>query len=265
MKQKLFLSDVDGTLLKTGHDPHPEVVRAVKAFVENGGKFALSTGRAVSAVEKLTALLPINAPCLLCAGAIVYDFEKRCVVSVQALDETVFGLLQHIYDTYPDVSITVYTAETLYNIRKNDRLNTRGVYEDRSAPMTALEDVCGPLVKVLLTHDDPAVLDGIGEKCIDKEKFDYFAASTHFYELTARGVCKGTAAETLVGQFGGSENCRLFAAGDAHSDLTMQPLCELFFSPETAPESVRARADVIFPNPKDGGLAAALDRVREAE
>lgn len=261
MKTKLFLSDVDGTLLKTGTGMPENVAEAARRFVQAGGLFALSTGRPMQAVTALVEALPVNAPCVLCSGALVYDFAQGRAVSVACLDEAVYPLLERVLDTLPGVSATVYTAEGLYNLRVNERLLTRGVYEDRTAPAAALGEIREP-IKVLFTCDEPEVLERMGRELIDPAQFEFHAASRHFYELTRRGVCKGTAAQAVCGAVGGQAGCRLFAAGDAPSDLTMRPFCEAFFAPVTAPQQVRDAATRLFPDPAKGGLAEALDSVR---
>ena len=52
MNQILFVSDIDGTLLKTGQMPRLSVLRAIARFQEEGGEFCLCTGRALPAVRE---------------------------------------------------------------------------------------------------------------------------------------------------------------------------------------------------------------------
>lgn len=258
--QKLFLCDVDGTLLKTGSPIHPDVIDAVRTFTGNGGRFALATGRPVCAVKELLRILPVNAPCVLCSGSVLYDPEKSCVIEASVMDDSAHEFLRRVLQEHPDVSVTVCTTHEVFNLRKNRCLCEKGVYEDRTAPLIHPDESLA-LVKVLFSCDDPKQLEEIGEKSQESMLFDYHSASVHFSELTRRGVSKGTAARKLCEKIGKAEVCKLFVAGDAPSDLTMQPFAQRFFAPETAQPVVREKADFVFPDPKTGGLAAVFQYI----
>ena len=80
----LLASDFDNTLiyteeaLRTGAPvpPLPERNReALVYFMAQGGRFAVSTGRALAAFLKYAELVPMNAPGVVCNGAALYDFQ----------------------------------------------------------------------------------------------------------------------------------------------------------------------------------------------
>lgn len=259
MNQILFVSDIDGTLLKTGQPPRLSVLREIARFQEEGGEFCLCTGRALPAVKELLTWIPGCRYGILCGGAVIYDFEKDTPIAVHYLDETVFPALEELMTQEPDISVTVSTAREIYRIRDNQRLLTRGVLEDRTAPVAELR-VLGPIVKVLFTCDEPERLEAAVARLFPAERFVLSRASTYFYELTAAGVNKASGIRELNQRLG---NRRVFAAGDAPSDTVMISEAELFFAPETAMPSVRAAADRIIPGPEAGGLAQAFEEIRD--
>ena len=258
-KTKLFLSDVDGTLLKTRSAVPREVIHAINRFMTSGGKFALSTGRCLKSAKRLVSEVPVNAPCILCGGALIYDFQKEQAIQAHILDDDVFEKIGRVLKEYSDVSVTITTCEEVYNIRKNDRLRTRGVEEDANAAVVPLRDIRKP-VKVLFTNDDPAVLTEIYKRWFDSHLYTFSFASRCFCELTARGADKGSAAAYLAGLYG---DCRVFTAGDALSDVYMAQNSEQFFAPTSAPEEVRKYADRLFLPPQEGGIAEVIDFVRK--
>ena len=78
----LLASDFDNTLIYTEDallrgepiPPLPERNRqALTYFMAEGGRFAISTGRALAAFEKYAPLVPMNAPGVICNGAALYD------------------------------------------------------------------------------------------------------------------------------------------------------------------------------------------------
>ena len=259
MKKKLFLTDIDGTLLKTGTPIHPAVIEAAHRFTERGGLFGLCTGRHTDAVKAIAAQLPINAPCILCGGALVYDFIKDEAVRYTPFSHDVVELIETVLREMPEVSVTVSTPQQLFNIRTNNMLLTRGVEGDRKAPLTSLSAVAErDLLKVLFTADDPQTLQELGRRYAEPTRYVYNAAGTHFYALTPMGCTKGVAAEAIRSLYGGKEECLLFTAGDAQSDIAMQSVSDLFFVPTSAPQYVQEHAHRLIPSPADGGLAEAL-------
>lgn len=92
----LLASDFDNTLiyteeaLRTGAPvpPLPERNReALAYFMAQGGRFAVSTGRALAAFLKYVDLVPMNAPGVVCNGAAIYDFEKGEYLETAMLDK----------------------------------------------------------------------------------------------------------------------------------------------------------------------------------
>ena len=258
MNQALFVSDIDGTLLKTGQMPHPSVLSAIARFREEGGLFCVCTGRALPAVKNLLPLLPGCSLGILCGGAVVYDFENNRPLITHYLDASVVSALRELMAQEPSISVTVSIPNGIYRIRDNVCLLTKGVYEDRTAPVGALDQI-GPMVKVLLTCGNPDALEAAAARLFPAHLFEVHRASTHFYEVTAAGVDKATGIEKLNAMIGYR---RVFSAGDAPSDAVMASVSELFFAPETAMEPVRKAASWIFPSPEDGGLAETFGKIR---
>lgn len=257
---KLFLSDIDGTLLRDDSGIHPDVIEAIGHFIKAGGKFGLCTGRALPALLPIIDKMPINAPCIACGGSIVYDPALKKIIYEHPLNESVFNFIDVVLREYPDVSITACLRNEIVNIRVNDRLLRKGIPEDRSAPVVSLDKVREPM-KLLLSCDKPKTLAEIGRKHVDNSHFTFLASGVHFYELMPRGADKGSAVREAAKAAADSEGCRLFTAGDASSDLAMKAASELFFAPENALISVKDNADFIVPTPENAGIANALHKV----
>ena len=95
----LLASDFDNTLVYTqgalerGEDIPPMSARnreAVEYFIQNGGYFSISTGRALPAFARYAKDLPCNAPCVIANGAAIYDFNKDCYVETAFLDADIY-------------------------------------------------------------------------------------------------------------------------------------------------------------------------------
>jgi len=103
----LLASDFDNTLiyteraLRTGSPVPPlsEANRnALEYFMAEGGLFAIATGRALPAFMNYAPQVPMNAPGVVCNGAMLYDFEEqrfrkmRCWTRKPAPEDSIFWI-----------------------------------------------------------------------------------------------------------------------------------------------------------------------------
>ena len=106
----LLASDFDNTLVYTqgalerGEDIPPMSARnreAVEYFIQNGGYFSISTGRALPAFARYAKDLPCNAPCVIANGAAIYDFNKDCYVETAFLDADIYDHVDALLARFP--------------------------------------------------------------------------------------------------------------------------------------------------------------------
>ena len=156
----LLASDFDNTLLntetarRTGAEV-PEVSAenkaAIRYFMENGGRFALATGRALAAVENFVGQVPMNAPAIICNGAALYDFEAREYLEIIMLDEAVCRRCQETLERFPTAAVEAYPLENvIHAVRPNlyTRQHEHVTHVSVHADATLL-DVPQPLTKLM--------------------------------------------------------------------------------------------------------------------
>jgi len=255
--KKVFLSDIDGTLVKTNHPVPEKTLRAIRRFTEAGGKFALCTGRGPASVSALALSLPVNLPCIVLGGALIYDFSGEKALWKRPLASGWRDLVSAIYEHEPQAGITVFTETGIFSIRKDSRLLSRAVNEEKEAPLCSPDDIREDVYKLLITHEEIPAFERIAENYVDPSRFHFCAASRHFYEITDAQVNKGRAARLLM-ELSGLEDSMLYAAGDGGTDLRLKEAAGFFYVPETAQQFVKDQADLIIPAPAEGGLALAL-------
>ena len=81
---KLLLSDYDNTLhfteaaLREGESLppiSPRNLEAIRYWMDQGGRFAVATGRALAAFRRQAESIPLNAPSIVDNGAAIHDLE----------------------------------------------------------------------------------------------------------------------------------------------------------------------------------------------
>lgn len=89
---KLYISDLDGTLLNNQMCLSDETVSILNKLIEEGLNFSFATARSIDSVEKIIKPLNLNLPYIIYNGVAVYDpVNKNYLISdVESLSPFVF-------------------------------------------------------------------------------------------------------------------------------------------------------------------------------
>lgn len=253
----LFLTDIDGTLLQTNHPLEKRVCDAAKGFREHGGRISVCTGRHPLSVESIAGAIGVSAPAILFGGSMIYDFRSREVLWQNAMKGDCLAIAAHIMAAHGNVAVMVYSTKEIYIVRSNRWLRSRGVEEERGGRIRKLSDCKGEILKIVLVGEDVSELEDILSNDIDPSAYDSAFSSTHFAEITGKGVHKGSAAKRLKEMLDLPKE-RLYAAGDSMADLPMLAEAGLSFATQRAPEALRTAADYVIPGPELHGMETAF-------
>lgn len=252
----IFLSDIDGTLLRADAPLTARVVDAARDYTARGGLLAVCTGRSLPAALPVAEKLGVNAPSILYGGAAIYDFQKREYLYTQPFCYDVMQSVRSVLDAYDDISMQVCTKEQIHILRRNRRLNELGAKEENTGPLSKPEDVTGEILKIVMCCDEPEHL-AYCRRFFPEEYCHFAFASRTFVDVVAAGFGKGEAmgklAELLDIPFR-----RFFGAGDAMTDLPMLQAAAVSFAPENALEPVRCAATHVVPSVYNGGMEQAF-------
>lgn len=252
----VFLTDIDGTLLRRDAPLTQEVVEAAHAFTARGGLLSVCTGRSLPAAEPVARAIGVNAPSILYGGAAIYDFSTGAYLYAQPFRWDVMQAVRAVLEAYDDISMQVFTLEDVYVLRRNRRLNELGVKEENVNPLSAPEDVSGPVLKLVMCCEKPDHLEDC--RRFFPPEFCHFAFASHtFVDVVAAGFGKGEAMERLS-QLLDVPYSRFFSAGDAITDLPMLRASGLSFAPENALPAVKEAVTHTVPSVFQGGMAQAF-------
>ena len=112
----LLASDFDNTLVYTqsaldnGTDIPPMCPRnreALDYFIQNGGLFAISTGRALPAFMDYAKDVPMSAPCVIANGAAIYDFRANEYLYTAFLGKAIYDHMAEAIARFPTLGCEV--------------------------------------------------------------------------------------------------------------------------------------------------------------
>ena len=263
----LLASDFDNTLIYTEEalragvpvPPLPERNRAaLEHFMAEGGRFAISTGRALAAFLKYVDLVPMNAPGVVCNGAALYDFATGEYLETALLDEAALARGQEVLDHFPAAAVEAYHIDNVIHAvhpneytRRHEHLTKVGVTEAAS-----LQSVPLPLGK-LLFEAEHGVLEEI-MSFLDSRGWagDYeliFSGQT-LLEMTIKGANKGGMVQRLAARLGISME-HVYCVGDEANDISMLRVAREGFAPANCIDAVRQSGATLVGHAREGALA----------
>ena len=272
----LLASDFDNTLIYTedalrAGEPTPPLAEknraALEYFMAEGGRFTIATGRALASFQKFIPTVPMNAPCVVCNGAALYDPESGAYLATAMLDGEVRGRIQSVLDRFPQVAVEAYHIDNvIYAVqpnevtRRHEHLTKVGLTE---AP--SLLEVPVPLGKLMMEgcHEKLAEAADFIRAQQWSEDYELIFSGRELLELTAKGASKGSMVRRLAEHLGiGMEH--VYCAGDEANDISMLEAAAVGFAPANCAAVVRETEAVIVAHARENAMAdiiAALDAI----
>ncbi len=271
----LLTSDFDNTLIYTEDAlrqgiPVPplsaENRTALERFMAQGGRFTVSTGRALAAFFKYADMVPMNAPAVVCNGAALYDFSKGEYLETAMLDGLARERGQAVLDRFAEVAVEAYhIGNVIHAVHPNaithqhEHLTKVAVEEKPS-----LFDVPLPLGK-LLFEADHAVLEEV-KAFLDAQDwsrdYELIFSGKSLLEMTVRGATKGGMVRRLAAHLGISME-HVYCVGDESNDISMLTAAAVGFAPANCVEAVRNCGAVIVADARENALADVVRRLEQ--
>ncbi|KAA8494313.1 putative phosphatase [Porphyridium purpureum] len=269
---KVVASDVDGTLLTTGHTLPDDVSRTIVEMMDAGIAFFPATGKSRigalnSFCEPLKSRLGVTSPGVYLQGLVVYK-EGGELLYERALEPGVVAkVAQKARDL--DCAWVAYSGDRILcepmSARNQNLVDSLTEYHEPQAETDAelVEKIMGgsySINKALLIADEqfidthrPAFRELlVGEATLTQAQADML-------EILPLGASKGDGVRRLLDHLGFSFS-ELMAIGDAENDLEMLKFAGIGCAVGNALPSVKAAADFEVRSNNEGGVSEAIRR-----
>ena len=256
----LICTDLDGTLINSGHSISRENLDAIEYFKSEGGAFTFVTGRVPMTTGELYSVVRPNVPVGCINGGAIYDFAKNEYVWLSTLGDSAIDMIDFVAENMPDIGIQVDTANNIYFSKNND--GTEYFRKRTGVPNTEkhYRDIEEPISKVLfLSMDNERILE-----LADLLKthplygdFDFVRSEATLYELLPKGNSKGNVMKRLV-EYLGLDMQRTIAIGDYDNDVSMLRAAKLGIAVANAVESAKAAADLVTVSNDEHAIAKVI-------
>lgn len=262
----LYVSDLDGTLLRSNEITSEYTNRIINNLTERGMIFSYATARSLITAKKVTKGLTAKIPLIVYNGAFVIDNNTEKILIENYFDNAVFNLLDDLFhnEVYPIVYAFINDEEKFSFVPE---LSTSGmnIFIDsrkgdiRTNAVKTVEDLKLGKIFYITCIDEPKKLEPLYEKY----KHDYhcvYQEDIYSKEQWLEIMPKETSKSNAIKQLQSLLNCeKLVVFGDGKNDIDMFQLADEGYAVQNAHDDLKKYASAIIPSNDDDGVAKWLE------
>ncbi len=257
---KMFVTDIDGTLLPAGKEVSVANVAAVHEMIRAGVTVILATGRMHSAAIPIANQLGVSVPIISYNGALIKSSAGEILHTHYMDAEFVLKLIDFFQER--GWHIQSYSGDVLYVPERNagvdfyeSSINVKAVEVGWNGLREHSKDV-PKLLSVSLNSDDTDVKLSAAEKIFGGQ-IEITRSAPQFAEFMSLGVSKASAIKIFADKLG-IANDEILAIGDSDNDLQMLTSVGLGVAMGNALPSVKAAVKHITDTCENDGFAKAV-------
>ncbi len=267
IKNRLIVSDFDGTLLTTKQTVPENVRAAIDEYVSAGGIFAVCTGRMLASILPQVRALGLKGLVAAYQGTVIADIESGRLIRnggfrrddareicrvIEERGEHVNAYADNVmYTTLPRGDELLKVYEEITGIRARhvegpmaDFVANNGLY-------------CQKIVSVVAPEKKRPLYEYLSGALGERYEVTYSAAV--LVEVSPKGDDKGEALRFLAGHYGIPLN-NTVAVGDNLNDLPMILAAGTGVAVANGVEEFRRHADDVCPSCDEGGVAHVIKK-----
>lgn len=255
----ILVTDLDGTLVSHQMEILPKDIAAIERFTAGGGRFAVSTGRAMVSAMQFVQQLPHNVPCVFFNGGVVMDvgtgeFHHQCF-----LPEGAREYVREMLKEFPNMRAAVLRDNNYYNITERNDGEEPFVLEGVAILTADLEELTYPWYKILFNVMDHP-MDEVASYAQSRsyEGVRFIPSTACYYEMIPEGITKADGVQKML-ELSGNTDRVLVAIGDYYNDLEMIQEADFGVAVGNAPQEVKDQADLVVCSVQDGALSQLID------
>ena len=270
---KIFVTDIDGTLVGAGGEVHPRDARAIKELLRKGVPVALCTGRMFSGTREIAATFRLMGPVACIDGSHIFDLHSRGELSCTAISSEAANHVREALAMYRPAAFMFSGDRVIHDGRGDRYLDYLSTWSD---VRHRVPDVVHPhawqaelnVAALVLMGDEETIMGmdralngvpGLQDIVFQVRRPDL--AGSWGMVVRADGVDKGTAIDWLAKHYGvGVED--VVAVGDWLNDVPMLKRAGQSYAMAQAPAEVQAAAKFLLQADiwQGGGVAEAAER-----
>ncbi len=259
---KLFVSDIDGTLLVPGKEVSAKNIEAIKKMVDAGITVTIATGRMYRAALPIAQKLGVNVPIITYNGALIKTVDGK-ILHAEYLPADLVVEIVNFFEKR-NWYLQNYSGDVLYYPARSDYTD---FYEStqkvtgNEISWAALREKTDKVCKLLSISSSAAeTAERIAAlKAEFGNKIEVTKSHPQFTEIICPGVSKASAIKILAQKLG-VDKSEVMAIGDAENDLPMLKAAGQSVAMGNALDIVKNSCDFVTGNCEDDGFAEAVEK-----
>ena len=271
--KRLFVSDLDGTLLNSKAQVSDKTAQIINSEIERGLHFTISTARTPTTALKIVDKLNLNLPVMLMNGVLVYDIAKKQYIRTALMEESVVmillgmvktkGLDCFLYGLENNQFVAYYdSVESIsLNYFRNERIMK---YDKKFIEVEDLSLIAGrdiiycmlrePKEKLESLYCELSVVKGVNTEFYP----DIYSDDYYMLEIYSDKASKKTALEYLKNA-GGYDS--VVAFGDNLNDKPLLEASDYFYAVSNAHPQIQNLAHSVIPSNDEDGVARLIEQM----
>ncbi len=267
---KLFVTDLDGTLLDNNKNISRENLKALTELKKLGTEIMIATGRLDTMVKPYVKQLNIKTPVISCNGGLIRNIFTNETLYINDMEKKSVVNTIKICKKY-NVPFLLYGEKTIYA----DSMSSKSEYileynkihnnEDK-IPFEIVDDIYEiikrneKLIKVLIITEQPNLCSQINNELSKIDNIESYKSDKILLDVMNKGVSKGNALKKYTKEKG-IESYQIISIGDNYNDISMLNFTGLSIAVENAEDIVKKQADFITKDNNNHGVAHAIYKI----
>lgn len=264
MKQKLLVTDLDGTLIPVANKISAANIEAARKACEKGITVAIATGRMYRASLPVADALGIDTPIIAYNGAMIARRDGTVLYDCCLPSDTAAEVIALCRDR--GWHLQLYARDELYYAAANEfteRYERNQSLQGHAVGWEGLQARTENVTKLLCISAEPAEAQQKQEilRAAFGDKLNCMVSHPRYVEMVDLSVGKGLAVKRLAEKLG-IDRENVFAIGDSVNDISMLQAAGVSIAMGNAAPEIRAMCThVTSPCDEDGFAHAILNYV----
>jgi Cof subfamily protein (haloacid dehalogenase superfamily) len=257
--RRLFVSDIDGTLVTPDKQLTPAAIRAAADLKAAGVPFSVVSSRPPRGMAAVVDALGVTLPFAAFNGGALVDPSGRVLQAHRLAPETAAAALQLMQRA--GIRPWVFADDTWFLIDPDgpDVARERRTVGFDPVVVASFDAVLGRVDKLVAPSDDPLLLDRVEAelRAATPSGANVERSQAYYVDVTHPLANKGEAVRAIAAHVGADLD-RTIVIGDMTNDIAMFRVAGFAIAMGQAPEAVKAQADALTAANTDDGFAKAV-------